>query len=388
MIDLFVFCGEMSGDLHGEKILSQLLEQNPHLNIAGVAGPRMRTLDLLCLIPMESFQVMGFVDVFMAFPRLLKLFYQVKRTILKQNPKVVLCIDYPEFSLKLAKALKRAGFKGKILHFISPTVWAWRKKRIETVASSLDRLFVIFPFEVNFYREQGCETKVEFVGHPLIERFPSIPSRTSSEPVQKIALFPGSRKKEILRNFPIQLQVIRRLLQKYPSLEIHVSVSHPRFSSLIESALHRYNLKAQCQLFDHKNCYATMSTCDLAIAKSGTVTLELALLAVPTIVTYGISFLDLMIAKHLFKIDLPHYCIVNIIAQKRVFPELFGPFFNEAALFDTASRLIENSALRDSMRQDCHAVRALLGEKKVSVEMAQILQKELLSKFSNTGIGS
>ena len=188
--DLFVIAGEKSGDLHGEKILKELYVRNPSLQIAGVAGPLMRSTGIDCFLPMEEFQVMGFVDVFLSLPALARKFYMIANHILKLNPSVVLTIDYPGLNLRLARHLKKKGFTGKICHFICPSVWAFSKK-IPLMATYLDHLFTILPFEKTLFANTSL--KVDYVGHPLTSSISA-----DLEPLKEkklIALFPGSRKK-------------------------------------------------------------------------------------------------------------------------------------------------------------------------------------------------
>ncbi len=147
----FIFAGEASGDLHGGPLVKALKQLNPASTITGVAGPAMRAQGVECLIPMEEFQVMGFSDVLAAFPKLWRQFHQVRDTILTTKPEVVILIDYPGFNLRLAKALRKKGFQGKIVQMICPTVWAWGKNRIHTMVNTLDLLLTIYPFEADCF---------------------------------------------------------------------------------------------------------------------------------------------------------------------------------------------------------------------------------------------
>ena len=155
--DLFIFVGEKSADLHGEKILQALKQLDPALHISGVAGPRMRKVGIECILPMEDFQVMGFIDVFLALPKLVRQFYFVADQILSSNPKAVLFIDYPGFNLRMAKHLRKKGYKGKLCHYICPSVWAWGKKRIPLMAKHLDLLLTILPFEKNYFADTDLQ---------------------------------------------------------------------------------------------------------------------------------------------------------------------------------------------------------------------------------------
>lgn len=364
--DLFIFCGEPSGDLHGESVLVQLIEKNPFLRVFGVAGPRMRTQKITSILDMEELQVMGFIDVFCAFPKLLRIFYQVTRTILKLQPKIVLTIDYPGFSLRLHRYLKKKGFKGKIIHFICPSVWAWGKHRIAFMEKYLDHLFTILPFESQIF--QTLPTK--YVGHPLISRIQSYTYQKLDLPKgqQIIALFPGSRSKEIDRNLPIYLDVCKHFCANNPNIHIALSIAQPKLNSQILSILQKKIWTIRITLVTADQNYELMQKAHLAIAKSGTVTLELALHSVPTIVTYGLSKLDLIIARDLLRIRLRFYCLVNIIANEEIFPELIGPYFTHNSLLSHMHYLLENLK---TCQKKCKHILGALGDINTAKEISR-----------------
>ncbi|MGC2595133.1 MAG: lipid-A-disaccharide synthase [Rhabdochlamydiaceae bacterium] len=374
--DLFVFAGEQSGDLHGEKLIQALHAKNPHLKISGVGGPKMRSQGIDCILPMEEFQVMGFIDVFLALPKLIRQFYFVAGEIKRLKPKAVIAIDYPGFNLRMAKHLRKKGFEGKLIHFICPSVWAWGKKRIPMMGTTLDLLLSIFPFEKKLFKSTPLQ--VAYVGHPLIERLKNYPYKTPpfSSEKKMIALFPGSRRKEIERNLPLYLDVCRDLLKKEPKFQIALSVSEESYRPLIVEILKGKQWQEREILFiPAEYSYELMKTAYMAIAKSGTVTLELALHRVPTVVTYGVSFLDTIITYYILKIRLRFYCIVNIIAQKEIFSELIGPNFTLSTLKEQAESLLLQSS-RSKIQYDCDLLAQQLGDKGTATEAAiEILQR-------------
>lgn len=377
MNTLFVFAGEHSGDLHGEKILLALKERDPSLNIVGVGGPRMRQAGLKCLIPMEEFQVMGFVDVFLALPRLIRLFYRVARLILSSNPRMVIFIDYPGFNLRMAQHLRKKKFTGLLCQYICPSVWAWGKSRVHKMSKTLNLLLTILPFEGEYFKDSSL--KVVYVGHPLIQRIKEHVSTSLELPANKtvIALFPGSRHKEIERNLPIQLAACEQLHISTPNLHFAISLADKSFLPDIQEIVRFHSPALSIQYIPSHRNYDLMRTAHMAIAKSGTVTLELALHQVPTVVTYAISTLDLFIAQHLFQIRLPHYCLVNIIAGKEVFPELFGPHFTKKNLLKKAKPFLHPSSARRECMEACSALTTLLGKQNASDAAAQIIMDAL-----------
>lgn len=373
----FLIAGEKSGDLHGEKLVEALYRAFPGAQVRGVGGPRMRSAGLDCVVPMESFEVMGFVDVFFALPRLFKQFFRLRKILLDNPPDVFLSIDYPGFNLALCKSLYKRGFKGKISHFICPSVWAWGKKRIPKMEKILDALFVTFPFEEHLFDKNRLS--VHYVGHPLKHEIESARANPIDidATLRVLAIFPGSRQKELYRNFPLQLKVVSRLLDLHPDLFVAISVCEPRFSLILDDLLKQIEFKARDRLLfvDASQNAALMKRADFAIAKSGTVNLQLALHCVPTVVTYGIGPLDLFIARDLLRIRLPHYSLPNIVLGDRVFPELIGPSFTEEALFDHANQFLTHPTMADECREKCREIGKLLEDKSPEQEIAGIFQK-------------
>ena len=344
IMSLFLLAAEPSGDLHGAALIEQLLAQNPNLKIYAVAGPEMRKYPIEVIEPMESFCVMGFLDVLAALPRLLRLFRKLKKTILSMNPDQVVTIDYPGLHLRLQQALRKAGYQGKQIHYICPTVWAWGKRRIQTMERSLDLLLTILPFEPACFA--STTLRAEYVGHPLIQKIPP-----TSVPRQKIlALFPGSRTKEIERNLPLQLEVARKLQALDPTLEIAIATS----SNLQKIA-------PEATIYPPERRYELMQKARLAIAKSGTVILELALHQTSTIVQYVIHPFDEFLATRVFRIHLPYYSLPNLLLQEELFPELFGSNLTLDRLFEKANHLWFNDAANEHLRANTRRVRDLLG---------------------------
>ena len=361
MCDLFIVAAEPSADLHGAKLIEELLRLRPNLKIAAVAGPRMRRMPIQVLSSMESLQVMGFLDVLVALPRLVKQFYSIRRTILGFNPKAVIFIDYPGFNLRLEHSLRKKKYTGRLIHYICPTVWAWGKKRIPRMAETLDLLLTLFPFEKKCF--SSTSLRVEYVGHPLSAQIPPF-SKENCEPI--LALFPGSRETEILRNFPLQLKAASKLLAIDPQLKIAVSIAQ----NTLEPLLRTLSKTASLEFYSPEKTYELMRKARTAIATSGTVNLELALHGIPTIVNFAIRPFDLFLVQKIFRIHLPFYCIVNIILSKRVFPELFGPNLNEKNLDYWAGKLWFDESAREEVVSGCRELCQALGNRDASQEAA------------------
>lgn len=369
--DVFLFAGEPSGDLHGEALVTELKKKYPHLKIVGVAGPRMRMAGVESILGMESFQVMGFIDVFAALPRLIKQFYFVAKTVLNLNPKVALFIDYPGFNLRMEKHLRKKGFKGKLFHYICPSVWVYGKGRILTMQENLDELLCILPFEKECFSSSSLQ--VSYVGNPLVSRVAEYNYRSleSLENKKVIALFPGSRTKEILRNFPLYLQLIKKWLTLHPELHYAVSISREEHAPLLKEMIEKSGLdqSEKITFISPERTYDLMKIATLAIAKSGTVTLELALHEVPTVVTYAATKLDVFIAKDLLKISLPYYSLASLLCKEQVYPELIGPNFTLENLEKETENLLQEKALH-RCKELCAMLPSILGSQKASIGAA------------------
>jgi lipid-A-disaccharide synthase len=369
--DVFIFAAEESADSFGEKLIKEFLSLNPNLKILSVSGPRMRVFNIKTLIKMEDFQVMGFIDVIFALPKLIKNFLYLRKAILKYNPKICVFIDYPDFNLRLEKSLRKHGYKNKLVHYVAPTVWAWRKKRIDFMAKYLDLLLTIFPFEKKYFDHTKLD--VRYIGHPLA--YDIINETKSSNTKDLIGLFPGSRKKEIERNLPYQLLAAKKLLEKNKNLKFAISAANP---VLVKNIFKKYPLDMKNFIFFNRSeNYYFMKKLKLAIATSGTITLEIALNKVPCVVNYAIKPIDLFIATKIIKINLPFYCIVNIIANKQIFYELYGPNLSVENLYQCSAKFLFDEKTRNDCISECENLIKILKNDNANKQAAGIISSFL-----------
>lgn len=360
-MDLFLIAAEPSADLLGAHLVEALLNSRPELHITGVLGPKLREKELCPAFPMEDFCVMGFFGILRHLPRLMHRFFTVKKWILEKNPKVVLTIDYPGFNLRLAASLKKSGFKGKIVHYVCPSVWAWGRNRISQMEQNLDALLTIFPFEKALFKKN--QLIVDYVGHPLNQ----IPLR--DKPGCYFGVFPGSRKAEIEQNFPYQLEIIQELIRRHPEIPVGISIANASFEKRIRELVG--NLPVQ--FFPKGQTQELMRKSRVALATSGTATLELALHLTPTVAQYAIRPIDCFLAQKVLKINLPFYCIVNILGSKEIFPEFFGPKLKKTPLLNQVLRLFEEPPLHTQKIQECLEIRTLLGDQNAAKAAAHRL---------------
>lgn len=370
---LFIFAGEHSGDLHGSHLIKALKTCEPDIEIMGVAGPKMRIQGIEEVMSMEKFEVMGFSDVICALPRLYRQFYKIRDYILSTKPDGVVLIDYPGFNLRLAQNLRKEGFKGKIIHYVAPTVWAWGKHRIDMMAETLDLLLTIYPFESEYFAHSPLKTV--YVGNPLCEYLKDysyddqwrqklgIPRDSPM-----ISLFPGSRPSEIARNLPLIFEAAALYKQRHPETIFALSGSHAL--SLVQK-----ELRESIYTVPRNYTYELMRDSLSSIAKSGTVTLELALHQRPAVVVYKLTMLNRLYAKYILKLNLPHYCIVNILAKHNVFPELIQSDLSAENIAQHLMKLNGDKNLQNKCINSCQEISRLLGGINSSVKAAEsILQ--------------
>ena len=376
---IFILAGETSGDLHGSQLMQALKAYGPSVHFFGVGGPLMRQQGMKICFEMEQLKVMGLVDVIKSLPSLAFKFFTLLEVIIKQNPAIVILIDYPGFNLRLAKHLRKRGYSGKIVQYISPTVWAHGPTRVETIEKNYDLLLTIYPFEKNFYNQ--AKLKVAYIGNPLTQK--SISYQTANWPSigglhgkkSYLALFPGSRESEILAHWPIQLKAAAQLLKKHPQLKFVCLMSDDKdFHTLADIAANStLTLNQNLFLASSSLKKEVIANCELALAKSGTICLELALNNRPTIVIYEVSKINYLFAKYILKLKLKHYCIVNILANRSLFPEFIGHKIDERAISQALINLYEEFEPKSDMITGCEEIKKILGQKDASKEAAKMI---------------
>lgn len=297
-MSLSLLAAEQSGEQLGVGLLSRL--QVPAF---GMGGPLLADMGLECIAPPPH--IMGLMEVVPALPKMALLFHRLKTAILKRNPDVVITIDSPALFLPLHRALRRHGFQGKLIHWVSPSVWAWRASRIQTMAKTLDLLICLFPFEAAYYQSSGLPTLT--IDHPLAYQI--LTKELGDEPREPIlALFPGSRASTLRVHVPILLETARQ----FPHLEPVVCLARESLSPLIPYGIRRVPSTER---------YSLLRRAQGAIATMGTICLECALQGTPTVALYQPHPISYWIANYFFKITLPHLTLPNLILQKELVQE-------------------------------------------------------------------
>jgi lipid-A-disaccharide synthase len=366
-----IVAGEASGDLHGSNLVKEVLRSNPGLLFFGMGGPKMREAGVTTLADSSEMAVVGLIEVISHLPVIYRAFSTLKRIIRTDPPDLLILIDYPDFNLFLAKVAKRAGVR--VLYYISPQIWAWRIGRVKKIARMIDRMAVVFPFEIPFYEKEGVP--VTFVGHPLVDIVHPTMARAEAQacfgldPARKtVGLFPGSRKGEILHLFATILEAAALLKKHYPDLQFILplasSLSGTDIASFLESS------PLDIRVIEGKG-YDVMQVCDAIITVSGTVTLEAALMEVPMVIIYRVAPLTYAVGKRLIKVD--HIGICNIVAGERVVRELIQDDAEPAWIAAEIGRILTDDGYAAEMRAKLAGIRAKLGSGGGSARIAGVV---------------
>ncbi len=337
-----IVAGEASGDLHGGNLVREMHRIDPNIIFSGVGGERMRTEGVKLLADAADMAVVGLTEVFFKLGTILRVMHRLKASLTKDRPDLVILIDYPDFNLSLARAARRRGIK--VLYYISPQVWAWRKGRIDTIRKSVDRMAVILPFEENFYREAGVD--VTFVGHPLLDEVKTKYPRTEAlkrfglkDEAITVGILPGSRHSEVARLLPEMLGACRILTEKLSPLQFVLPLAGTLDPDFVRDILRQFPVKVNVI---RDEIYDVIAVSDAAIVASGTATLETALLETPMVVVYKVSALSYAVGRRFIRVD--HISLVNIIAGRTVVPELIQDDANPERIAAEVRELIVQQA--------------------------------------------
>jgi lipid-A-disaccharide synthase len=363
---VMLIAGELSGDLHGAGLVRELKKRKPDLEVYGVGGDGMKGAGMELIFHIKDLSFMGFAEVLKHLPTIRKVRHSLLEVVARRKPDVLILIDYPGFNLRFARQAKAHSIR--ILYYISPQVWAWGKRRVEMMKGLIDKMFVVFPFEVDIYREAGIE--VEFVGHPLLETIGELGRADGfrerfgiSRGKRLLALLPGSRLQEVERILPMMAEAASVLKNEF-ECEVAVSVA-PN----LDEDFYRQLVGSFSFHFVSGATYDLVRNSELAFVTSGTATLETACFGTPMIVVYRTSFPTYWIGRML--ITLKTIALVNIVAGRKVVPELIQGKMTPENLVREARRILRSAAVAQQMRTELLAVRGKLGTPGASARVAE-----------------
>jgi lipid-A-disaccharide synthase len=372
-----ISAGEASGDLYASRLVDFLRLRNPDLDFFGCAGPRMRAAGVDPVVHSESLAVVGLVEVITHIPRIYREYRKLLRAARERLPDLAILTDSPDFHLRVARRLKTLGIP--VVYLVAPQVWAWRKGRLPLMRRTIDRLLCIFPFEEPFFREHGIAA--EYIGHPLTRlaraSAPVLELRQRfgvPDGAKLIALLPGSREGEIARHLPVLVDAVERIRRQDPGQETCATLALP--SGMGAKFRERFSLSSikvqEGQTWDVLACS------DLALAASGTVTIEACLLNTPMVTFYRVNGLSWVLGK--FLVRVPFYSMVNLVAGRRVVPELIQGDLTAQRLAAEACALLSNGDARRRMREDLAGVARRLAGPHDPIEAAASAVTEFLHK--------
>lgn len=372
---IYFVAGEASADNHGAALMRALRDLDPSIQFCGRGGPQMQA------VAGPEFEdwiaeaaVLGLWEVLKKYGYFREKFRRTVADIERLNPDAVLLIDYPGFNLRLARALHHGRKSHKIIYYISPQVWAWHRGRIPQMARWIDLMLCIFPFEADLYNQSGLRTR--FVGHPMIDRLAARKVTTSRDP-NLVALFPGSREREIRKIFPILLQVIKRLHERQPQLRFEVAAASERLASAMQKAARdkRFS-QLEIRLGDSAGL---MQRATVGLVASGSATLEAAYFRLPFVLIYKVSWLTYIAAKMVVRV--PHIGMPNVLAGHEIVPEFIQHRANPERIADSLRSLMEDELIKNRMLAEFDVIMERLSEGGAS----QIAAREIVSELNTDG---
>jgi lipid-A-disaccharide synthase len=368
--------GETSGDLLAGLLLQGLKKRWPALAAGGIGGPRMTALGFDAWWPAEKLSLFGYVDVLMHYRELVGIRRQLGDRLIAERPDVFVGVDAPDFNFGLEQRLKEAGIK--TVHFVCPSIWAWRGERVKTLAASADHVLCLFPFEPDLLRAHGI--KATFVGHPLAEVIPLEPPRAEARAAlglaasaEVVALLPGSRRSEIALIAPRLLAAAALMHRERPALRFVLPVAHG-MRALVEPLIRRHASGVPIDVLDGRS-HEALAACDTGIVASGTATLEAALFKRPMVVTYVVNWFNAIRMRRMRY--QPWVGLPNVLCREFIVPELLQEAATPQALARETIAWLDDAPRRERVRVRFHELHHLLRRDTVRESadaIAQVLQ--------------
>ena len=373
MKKVMIMTGEASGDLHGANLAREIQKQDPSIVLYGVGSKQMRAAGVRLLADASEISVVGITAVLTHIRAIYGVYSRLKAFLRSERPSLLILIDFPDFNIMLGKAAKKLGIP--VLYYISPQVWAWRKGRIKKIAALVKAMIVVLPFEVELYKKAGVD--VRFVGHPLVD---VVRSDYSQEEARKqlgldprrrtVALLPGSRKKEIQNLLPDMLAAAAILASKFTDLQFVLPVAPTLDVEFVRGYVDKSAVPVT--IVDGR-VYDALRASDAAMVASGTATLETGLMAIPMVIVYRVSALSFAIGSLI--IDVENVGLVNIVAGKRVAPELIQHDATPENMAGVISRMLGDPVKYQQVKDDLVRMKTRLGEGGASARAASVVME-------------
>jgi lipid-A-disaccharide synthase len=372
MGSILIIAGENSGEKHGAQLVRQFKKIQPSFTFYGIGGRHMAEEGVRLFYSVEDLALVGFFEIITHIPRLKRIFNHLEKETQRSSPVAAVLIDSPDFNLRLAKRLKKLSIP--VLYYVSPTVWAWRRRRLKAIKKTVEKMLLIFPFEEKIYKQNSIPAI--YIGHPLKERVKLSLSKENflkkhkldSEKIT-ILILPGSRKSEVKYHMPTLIQAIEKIKREFDAqflLLLAENLEEDQVTSVIPPHLDKL------KILRHDG-YEALAYSDMALSSCGTANLEAALLGTPVVSFYRISPLSYHLGVRFVKIK--NYSIVNILAGEKVIPELIQRHFTAENLLRETRRILGSETVRSEMRAHFDRINHLLGDKVASENAASELEK-------------
>ena len=370
-----MIAGEASGDMHGANLAKALIKKDDRISLFGIGGPAMREQGVRLLVDAHELAVVGITEVFSKLRIIYRSLSIVKTALKQKKPDLLILIDFPDFNFLVAAAAKKRDLP--VLYYISPQIWAWRQNRVKKMRRLVDHMAVIFPFEASFYRKHHIP--VTFVGHPFLDQIPRIKSHPTVAGISRkpsIGLIPGSREKEVNTLLPEMLEAALLIQSQIPRTRFVVSCARSIPTTLISRICRPYGSSLALEIIQGP-ASTVFQKSHLLVAASGTVTLEAALYGVPMVIVYKVSPFSYQLGKRLIKVKF--IGIVNLIAQKKILPELIQDAASPHNIAKTAVSMLSDSDKLMKTRRHLLKIRERLGGVGASERVASIAIKLMRS---------
>ena len=355
--------------MHAASLIREIRQLNKNLTFTGIGGPEMKKENAKLLYDISQVNFIGFSSVIRNIKKIKSILDNCISHVKELNPEAVILVDYPGFNLKLITGIRKF-YKGKIIYYISPQLWAWHKSRVKIIKKYVDLMIVVFPFEVDFYQKE--DIKAEYAGHPLVKRIDGFLKHNKKIPSDKISIsiLPGSRKDEIDRMMPVLIEAAEMFRKEFDcNINFICSPNYDKsyFKEFIKDR--HFNLFHDSNNTDLN--YRTILNSDLVITKSGTSTMECALIGTPFCVVYKTGELNYSIGKRLVKVD--HIAMVNILLKKRAVQEFLQNEMTPDNIFKEGKRIITDKLYAEKMKENFKLLRQVLSDKDASKNAADII---------------
>ena len=375
MKKLFILTGEPSGDKLASKVINDLKKINQNLEFLSVGGEHLQSLGIKSIYDLKEITYLGFTNVILNIFKINKKINETVKSIINYNPDVLFTVDSPDFTLRVAEKVKKINAKIKTVHYVAPQVWVWREGRVKKIKNFIDHILLLFNFEKKYFEKENVSC--EFVGHPLLqnkERSKIDINQIIGKNKALISVFAGSRKSEILVLMPILLDFIKLMNEKYTDMT-YVFHSTKEYSQLIQSFINESSL-SNCEIVsDDKIKNHILQKSVFAVAKSGTVSLEISNAKIPSIILYKMGFINFMIVKSLVKTKYAN--IINFAANEEIIPELLQSNCNSKNIFKHVSNFLEDP---NKIKEQVNKVQNVLNKLKTNGSSSELASLSL-NKF-------